>query len=586
MLTPLRFGSCLLPAFAMMLLSHTSAQGQDAPPDFPKAWKDKGARIETFRLNRAPGEPAAAKLAREAPKSFAPSAEAPNDPFFKANYQWDYAALPGGMNAIGAWDKTKGSKEVVVAVLSTGILPKQPDIAGSPNLLPGYSFVSANGEKRKADATDPGQDCSQEQKAAFQGTQFAGTIGAVRTNNGVAIAGLNWEVSVLPIRITSKCQISAVDLFQAMLWAAGYPVDGVPANQNPAHIIFVDVQSSGACTPDKFGPWIKAIEAIRAKGAVIVAPAGDQAADVKDAFPASCPGVISVAASSGKGQFASYSNFGNVTLLAPGGDPKTADDLAKEAVWSVGRPNSQNQQGIALWFGTDTAAAHVSGAIALALAQHPDWRGKPDLIEQKLRACAVPASASACPKGCGAGQLDAAKLVDGEGACATSVSASASESSSNTANKAANSNVNANTSSNANAKTSSNPNANTNSSAPASASSSASIPAKVPSSEQASGTAPAQASGHPLAGEWFLPEGDGVLIISVKGEWIHPRHGVGRLREANDEADTKVFYNNGGFRCSYRTSFTDGGKTLVLMAADNTQDSSYCPAGELKSAKK
>ncbi len=36
--------------------------------------------------------------------------------------------------------------------------------------------------------------------------------------------------------------------------------------------------------------------------------------------------------------------------------------------------------------------------------------------------------------------------------------------------------------------------------------------------------------------------------------------------------------------CSYRASFTEGGKTLILFAADNTQDQSYCPSGELKAA--
>ncbi len=44
----------------------------------------------------------------------------------------------------------------------------------------------------------------------------------------------------------------------------------------------------------------------------------------------------------------------------------------------------------------------------------------------------------------------------------------------------------------------------------------------------------------------------------------------------------KVFYN-GGVRCAYRTSFTDGGKTLLLSPADLTQDPSFCPSGALKS---
>ncbi len=565
MLKHLRSICGLLLASTLMLSG--AAQGQNAERGRAKAQKDAGARIESIRPNRITGQPAVSKMLGDAAaKSFAADASTPNDPVFAAGFSWDYKPLPAGMNAVGAWQKTTGSKDVVVAVLSTGILPKHPDISGSPNLLPGYSFVSIDGEKRKADATDPGRDCSDKVKATFEGTHFAGTIGAVRTNNGVAIAGLNWSVSVLPIRILSKCyEVSPADFQQALLWAAGYPIEGVPANKHPAHIIFIDLQSPLECTRDKVGPLMDAIQAARAKGAVVVAPAGDSASDVKAFFPAGCPGVISVAASDGKGQFASYSNYGNVTLLAPGGDPKTTDENGREAyIWSVGRPTAENKEGLAIWYGTDTAAAHVSGTLALALAQHPEWRGNADLIEQKLRACAVPVSANICPKGCGAGQLDAARLVDGGAAC-TAASASA----------------------------------NANESASPSVSSTASVapavpaPAPVVSAAPAPNPAPAPASTNsasspapstnPMVGQWLLPEGEGILVISDKGEWRHPVHGIARIREANDEADIKVFYN-GGVNCSYRTSISDGGKTLLLSPADMTQDSSYCPSGPLRAA--
>ncbi len=259
---------------------------------------------------------------------------------------------------------------------------------------------------------------------------------------------------------------------------------------------------------------------------------------MKGFLPGGCPGVISVSASDGTGQFAaSYSNFGAVTILAPGGDPSTTDEGGRPAwVWSIRKPNSQNQQGIVGMYGTTVAAAHVSGALALALAQHPDWRGNPDLIEQKLRACAAPLPAGACPSGCGAGKLDAARLVDGEAACASSVAASSPPP----------------------------------------------IPSRVASNAPAETAAPEK--GHPLAGEWLLPEGDGVLVINAKGEWLHPKYGAARIRDATDDADINVFYLSGGTRCSYRTSFADGGKTLVLSSADMTQDLSPCPSGELKAA--
>jgi hypothetical protein len=516
---------------------------------------------------------AAPKTIRPRGKSVAPTSDGePNDPAF--SIQWHYKALPAGMNAVGAWKKTTGSADVVVAVLSTGILPKQPDIAGSPNLLPGYSFVTQDGETPKPDATDPGKDCSATVKALYEGTHYAGAIGGVKTNNGVAIAGLNWNVSVLPIRVVSKCQIMFLDLYKAILWAAGYEIEGIPVNPHPAHIILINFMAQLECSREKFGNLIDVIDAARAKGAVVITPAGDSAADVKGFLPGGCPGVISVAASDGKGQFAAYSNFGGVTLLAPGGDPNTKDESNNPAwIWSVGPIAANNTQGVWGMYGTEKAAAHVSGALALALAAHPDWRSKPDIIEQKIRACAVPAT---CAKGCGAGQLDAAKLVDGEGACASKVA----ESSSTAVEKPKVAEPKAVTPP---SPAVSEPKMAEPVIVTAPPVKAAAPAAPTPAAAPAEKTA---ATGTPLAGDWMLPDGDGVLVISAKGDWTHPRHGVARIREATDQADINVFYANGDVRCSYRANLSEGGKTLMLFAADTLQDSSYCPTGELKSAKR
>jgi serine protease len=550
------------------LIGGAYAQKSEAPSR--KALKEKALPLKALPLVR--GAPDGVSLLGQAARSFAPSAAdsaAPNDPYFK--FQWYFKPLPGGMNAVGAWQKTTGSAEVVVAVLSTGILPKHPDIAGSGNLLAGYSFVTLNGEKPKADATDPGQDCSEQMKAAYEGTHLAGMVGAVKTNNGVAVAGLNWKVSVLPIRIVAKCQISPLDLVRAIQWAAGIKVEGFPVNPKPAHIIMINFAAQVECSRDNFGAVIDAIAAARSKGAVVVTPAGNGAADVKGFLPGGCPGVISVAASDVKGQFASYSNFGAVTLLAPGGDPEQKDENGVPGfILSVGRPDAKNQQGLAVMYGTDPAAAQVSGALALALAAHPDWRGKPDLIEQKLRACAAPVAA--CPQGCGAGQLDAARLVDGEAACMQKV-AEAPSAIVDEPKVAEPRNVTPPSTVIEEPK---------------------SIDPAIVTAPPAKAAAPAapissaapapEASANPLAGQWFLPDGEGILVIGPKGDWTHPRHGAGRIREATDQADIAVFYANGGAQCSYRVSLPEGGKTLMLFAADMTQDASYCPSGELKSA--
>ena len=59
----------------------------------------------------------------------APESGEPNDPLYKLGLQqWHYNAWPPGMNAVGAWQTTKGSRDVVVAVIDTGIALNNPDI--------------------------------------------------------------------------------------------------------------------------------------------------------------------------------------------------------------------------------------------------------------------------------------------------------------------------------------------------------------------------------------------------------------------------------------------------------------------------
>ena len=337
----------------------------------------------------------------------------PNDYAFVRGLHWHYAALPMGMNAIGAWKTETGSKDVVVAVVDTGILLDHPDIQGSGNVLPGYNFVSKTG--RSADPTDPGDACPQkgQNHSSWHGTHVAGTIGAVGSNNGRGITGINWSVSVLPVRVLGSCGGSFSDIADGVRWAAGLPVAGAPNNAHPAHIINLSLGGSVPCTEEQAGLLVSALDDARAAGSIVVAAAGNDQQDIKGASPAGCKGVISVAASDKEGHLAWYSNFGNVTIMAPGGDTRNKDETGfQPGIWSAVQVSSINREGIEPDQGTSMAAPHVSGALALALSRHPDWRGKPDLIVKKLGDSAVAPTSGACREPCGLGQLDAARLVE------------------------------------------------------------------------------------------------------------------------------------------------------------------------------
>jgi serine protease len=343
----------------------------------------------------------------------------PNDTGYPK--QWHYfdngagaGQAPGGINLPLAWNTNQGSSSVVVAVIDTGILPGHEDVSGSPNLTAGYDMISdpaiANdGDGRDADPTDPGDaiaanECfpgSPALPSSWHGTHVAGTVGVGKTNNGLGVAGVNWRVKVQPVRVLGKCGGTTVDINDAIRWAAGLPVPGAPNNPTPAKVINM---SLGGASPCSASPATQsAINDAVAKGVTVVVAAGNESSDASGFIPASCSGVVTVAASDRRGFLATrYSNFGaRVDLMAPGGDVSQDSD-------GDGNPDgvlSMIKDGYAFYNGTSMASPHAAGVAALLLAQ--DGTRTPAQILSLLKANALPRSAAQCPRPCGAGLLNA-----------------------------------------------------------------------------------------------------------------------------------------------------------------------------------
>ena len=349
---------------------------------------------------------------------------APNDPRYRD--QWHYfnngtgpGQSPGGINLPRAWDLTTGSSQVVVAVIDTGILPTHEDIAGSPNYIGGFDMISdparANdGDGRDSDPTDPGDavadsECfpgSPPQPDSWHGTHVAGTVGVGKTNNGVGVAGVNWNVRVQAVRVLGKCGGTIADINDAIRWAAGLPVPGAPPNPTPAKVISMSLGGRGPCL---LSPSTQAaIDDAVAAGVTIVVAAGNEASDASGFLPASCNHVITVAASDYRGHLVTrYSNFGSVVaIMAPGGDV-TRDDNADGQNDGV---LSMIQGGYARYNGTSMATPHVAGAVALWLAREPHL--SPPEVLSRLQETALPRDSTQCPRPCGAGLLQVAKRAD------------------------------------------------------------------------------------------------------------------------------------------------------------------------------
>ncbi len=359
----------------------------------------------------------------------------PNDPRYRE--QWHYfkngtgaGSSPGGIGLPLVWDVTKGSASVVVAVIDTGILPNHPDIVGSPNLVPGFDmisdpFMANDGDGRDPDPTDPGDavntgECGNgwppfPQPNSWHGTHVAGTIGVGKTNNRVGVAGVNWNVKVQPVRVLGKCGGTSADIADAIRWAAGLPVPGVPNNTNKARVINMSLGGEGACSNDPAEQ--SAINDVVAQGVTVVVAAGNSAEDASLSTPAGCNNVIAVAANDFRGNLVTrYSNFGPaVAIMAPGGDIQRDDngDGNPDGVLSMVSPADGTY---AYYNGTSMASPHVAGVAALLLSCEPALT--PAQVLARLKSTALPRTAEQCPNGCGAGLLNAAAAI---GSCAVSV---------------------------------------------------------------------------------------------------------------------------------------------------------------------
>jgi thermitase len=299
----------------------------------------------------------------------------PNDPSF--NKLW-------GMNNTGqsigsqagtadadadgpeAWNTATGTADTAVAVIDEGIDVSHPDLRNNiwrnPGEVPdngvdddgngyiddvhGYDFANDDASVYDPDPVNGSGD--------EHGTHVAGTI-AAEGNNGIGVAGVNWQARVMALKFLGPDSGSTLDAVEAINYAVA---NGADISNNS----WGYVGSPSRSLQD-------AINRADNAGHLFVAAAGnggtDGVGDNNDAsssntnYPSSYPNpnIISVAATDNRDTLASFSNFGATTV-----------DLAAPGV-NVLSTLPGNRYGY--YSGTSMATPHVTGVAALLRSRQP-----------------------------------------------------------------------------------------------------------------------------------------------------------------------------------------------------------------------
>ncbi len=296
----------------------------------------------------------------------------PDDTRFSELWAMDNTGQNGGapdadIDAVEAWDIETGSKDVVVAVIDTGVDYTHSDLAD--NMF--YNSADCNADGIDDDGNGYIDDChgidainndSDPMDDHYHGTHVAGTIGA-DGNNGDGVAGVNWDVSII------ACKSLDIDGYGTIADAVEC-LDYISVMKDRGVNIVATNNSWGGGYYSQ--ALVDAIEEHRARGILFVSAAGNYGGNNDSLLFYPCSydvdNIICVANTDRFDHKNASSNYGKGTvhLLAPGTE-----------ILSTAPGDSYMTLS-----GTSMATPHVTGTTALLFAQDPDrnWREVKNLI--------------------------------------------------------------------------------------------------------------------------------------------------------------------------------------------------------------
>ena len=307
-----------------------------------------------------------------------------DNPDPRLSEQWSHK----NTEALLGWDIQTGNKDIVIAIIDTGVDYTHPDLEA--NIWTNESEIPNNGKDDDGngyiddyygyDFADRDSDPKDENG---HGTHCAGIAGAVG-NNGKGVAGVCHSCSIMSLRVSSTSpnpRKGGISQSSVLAEALRYAAD------NGAHIISLSLGGNNSLTVED------AIIRARQKGCVVVAGAGNKNSDNKF-YPAAFDDVIAVAATDSEDRKTDISNYGSwIDLAAPG-----------ENILSTTLSG-----GYAFSSGTSMAAPYVAGLAGLILSEYGSLTNRK--VEEILINSVDPCKSD---KYIGAGRVNVYKALKGD----------------------------------------------------------------------------------------------------------------------------------------------------------------------------
>jgi type VII secretion-associated serine protease mycosin len=299
--------------------------------------------------------------------------------------QWKFLTQ---MNVQRAWNRTKG-QGVTVAVLDSGVDAGQKDLTGTVTTGPDLTR---------------GANPAGVAPARLHGTNMASIIAGHGHGSGRrdGVIGVAPEARLLSVRVILEDEEPGFAFFNTNERYDDVIAKGIRyAVDHGAGVINMSLGKSFPTKKER-----QAVGYAIAHGVVVVAAAGNEGASrnarrrgyAPYSFPASFPGVISVAAVNSDHRHAGFSNRNSaVVVSAPG-------------VHIIGAG-----PGGSYWVGdgTSPASAFVSGVVALVRSKYPKL--SPALVSQAIVASTAHRPGGGYDSGVGFGEVDAAAALTAAG---------------------------------------------------------------------------------------------------------------------------------------------------------------------------